>query len=157
MTKPKKHYQFILFDWDGTLAEAAMPEILETLEYLHEYDKQMALITSSPRVAIEGLMQSHGLKPLIDFVVSGEDVDHQKPDPESALIAMAGLHADKSRSLLVGDSSKDLGCANNAGIDSVFFYPAGQDKFHSDKELIAKYHPTHVIKEFHELKDLLVS
>lgn len=218
MTKPKKHYQFILFDWDGTLAktldialesartalarrdihpsdrqisatfgtfktdwpalgvsdvdaafdealELALkklpgvelyPGVIETLEYLHQYGLQLALITSSPRVAIEKLMETYGLTSLFDFVVSGEEVDSQKPDPEAALIAMAGLHADKTRSILIGNSAKDLGCANNAGIDSVFYFPAGNDKFHSDKELIAKYHPTHVIAEFHELKELLV-
>jgi pyrophosphatase PpaX len=219
MTKPKKHYQFILFDWDGTLAktldvtlEAARsvlakrgldltdreisatfgtfksdwpslgvtdvdtafdetlalvraelpgvelyPNVVDTLEYLHQYGLQLAVITSSPRIAFEELVHTHNLSGTFDFVVASEDVERQKPDPEAALIAMAGLNADKTRSILVGDSSKDLGCANNAHIDSVLFHSTEHAKFHSDTELIAKYHPTYVIKEFHELKDLLVA
>lgn len=218
MTKPKQHHQFILFDWDGTLAttldiylEAARtvlakrgihpndraisatfgtfksdwpalgvtdldaavdetlalvqsklpgvslyPGVADTLQYLRQYSLRLAVITSSPRKAFEHVLDNHNLTGIFDVIVTGEDVENQKPDPEAALIAMAGLHADKTRSILVGDSGKDLGCANNAHIDSVLFYPAGHDKFHSDQELIAKYHPTHVIKEFSELKDLLV-
>lgn len=51
---------------------------------------------------------------------------------------------------MVGDSSSDIIAAQNAGVDSVLFFPTEHAKFYDIKKLIA-LKPTHTIKDFRDI------
>lgn len=51
---------------------------------------------------------------------------------------------------MIGDTEKDIAVANNAGIDSVLFYPPEHEEFYS-LEKLKEHNPTYVISDFKEL------
>lgn len=53
----------------------------------------------------------------VDLIVGGEDVSAAKPDPQGLLRCIAGLGADRSDVLYVGDNAIDAETALRAGVD----------------------------------------
>ncbi|HUS26028.1 MAG TPA: HAD family hydrolase [Nevskiaceae bacterium] len=130
------------------------PQAKEALETLRRQGKKLALISSSYRDILHAVVAQHGLTGLFDVIVSGDDVTHLKPHPESLHLAMRQLKAGAARTLMLGDSDKDLGAAQSAGTDSVLFYPKSHEAFYPLSELKA-FQPTYTIHSWQELLDAL--
>ena len=149
-----------LYETADRIGKAALPEVElypEALEVLNEFKargKQTALITSSNRDNIEPLLEKYDLHALFDVVVAREDTAEQKPHPEPLEKALALLGGTKEQAVMIGDSDKDLGAANNAGIDSILFYPKEHAKFY-DLKTLQSYKPTHVVGNFKEILDIV--
>jgi len=130
------------------------PDALEVLEFLHSSGKKLALITTSSHAAVDPLLKSHGLDRLFDVVVCSDDTTHHKPNPEPLEKALSLLGGSKDQAIMIGDSDKDLGAANNFGIDSVLFYPDEHKKFYSIGSL-KELNPTYVVEDFKEIMGLV--
>lgn len=130
------------------------PQAKAMLELLHGKGKRLALITTSRRYLIEGVIARHKLDDTFEVVVAGDDVDNHKPHPESVLLALEKLGVGKNEVVMVGDSEKDLAAASNAGIDSILFYPPNHQAFY-ELEYIQKHKPTITISSWQELIDKL--
>ncbi len=129
------------------------PDAKDVLNKLKNDGKQLALITSSIRRTIELVIEHHGLGGIFDVVVTGNDVRAHKPDPECIDFAVDALGAEKADSIMVGDSIKDLGAADNAGIDSMLFYPPAHELFYSP-DYFDNHKPTYTIHSWAELNRL---
>lgn len=127
-------------------------QVVETLSK----SKSLALVTTSTRRWIESALEKTGMRDLFLVVLAKEDVSQHKPDPEIVESAIKFLKGNKEESIIVGDSKSDLGAAQNAGIDSVFFSPRDHDAFYDSKDLIEKYKPTFVIEKHEQLLDILL-
>jgi len=127
-------------------------EARDALLTLKRNNKKLALITSSYRELIDAAMRNHELIDLFDVLVTGEDVNAHKPDPEGIKIALKALGIAKDRALMLGDSDKDLRAAQNAGVDSLLFYPDKHTVFH-EKEILQRYGPKYVINTWQEFID----
>ncbi len=55
---------------------------------------------------------------------------------------------------MIGDSDKDLGAANNFGIDSVLFYPPEHKKFY-DIEKLKKLRPTYIVSDLRQILEIV--
>lgn len=130
------------------------PDALEVLEYFKDHGKATALITSSNRVNVAGLLDHYGMQNLFDVFIAREDVAQQKPHPEGLLLAMQRLGADPTRTVMIGDSDKDIGAAANAGVDSILFYPPEHKKFY-DLAMLKQLRPTHVVDDFRQIMELV--
>jgi pyrophosphatase PpaX len=124
-----------------------VPALLKTLK---ANGKKLALVTASLREIVDIVITQHGLLDYFDVVVSGDDITEHKPDPEGIHKALQTLGVDASRAVMLGDSDKDLRAATNAGTDSVLFFPAGHEVFHT-REQLETYHPTFTLANWHEL------
>jgi len=107
-------------------------------------------VTTSAHPLIEQLLEKHDMTSLFDVIVGGDDVINQKPHAEPILKALDALSAKKSRTVLVGDSDKDILSARNAKIDSILFYPPEHAIFH-DISYLNSLEPTYAIKNYQEL------
>jgi len=130
------------------------PDALEMLEYLRMSKKKMALITSSSNNHISGLLDKYNLRRYFDVVVTGDMITHHKPHPEPLEIAIKQLGADKSTTVIIGDSDKDLGAARNAGIDSILFFPTEHEVFY-DLTSLKQLEPTYVVESFVMVKTII--
>jgi HAD superfamily hydrolase (TIGR01509 family) len=72
-----------------------------------------ALVTSSERVIMEGVMRGTGLR--FPVTVCAEDVTRIKPDPEPYLLATKLLGADPDGSVVLEDSPNGVAAAEAAG------------------------------------------
>jgi len=116
--------------------------------------KNLALLSSSPREIIKAALEHNQLTDYFLVVLAGEDVTHHKPHPEIIEKGLELLKGDKNQSVMIGDSRKDLEAANNAGVDSVLFYPPSHTLFYKFDELKA-YKPTFTINNFEKLLQII--
>lgn len=95
------------------------PGTPELIDGLKERGFRLAIVTSRLRpTTMEGL-EKYGLTDRFDYVVTADDTDKHKPDPEPVRIALDKLGSRPEEALMVGDSMFDIGCGNNAGVRTV--------------------------------------
>lgn len=128
--------------------------VKETLTTLHEKGKKMALLTTSLDTTVQPSLEQHGLSHFFEFILTANDVSNHKPDPEVIHKALEKFGGDKDHSIIIGDSKSDLGAAQNAGIDSLLFFPEHNKPFY-DEEVLKSFHPTYTVSEFKELLAIL--
>jgi phosphoglycolate phosphatase len=92
------------------------PGVKESLERLSAAGKRMAVLTNKPvrmsRMIVEGL----GVAPCFFQVYGGNSFDFKKPHPIGIETLMREAACDRSRTLMVGDSSVDVQTARNARV-----------------------------------------
>ncbi|MCA9332418.1 HAD family hydrolase [Candidatus Saccharibacteria bacterium] len=130
------------------------PDAAAVLETLKEQGKKLALITTSPHENIQHLLEKHGLGSMFDVIVAGDDVENHKPHPEPLDTAIEQLGGNKEDSIMIGDSDKDLGASENAGVDSILFYPPEHERFYS-LESLKSHNPTYVVSDFKDVIDIV--
>jgi HAD superfamily hydrolase (TIGR01509 family) len=77
---------------------------------------QLAVASSSRRAWVDATLRSIGLWTAFDTVVSGDDVQHGKPDPEIYLLAAERLGVRPERCLAIEDSPNGVQSARSAGM-----------------------------------------
>jgi pyrophosphatase PpaX len=58
-------------------------------------------------------------KDLFDGMVTCDDTEKHKPEPEPILLGLEKMKSAKDEALMIGDGVFDVKCANNAGVKSV--------------------------------------
>lgn len=130
------------------------PDALFVLSTLKTKGKKLALITTSPHENIEILLLKYDLLDTFDVIVAGDDTKNHKPHPEPLEKALSQLGGTKKEAVMIGDSDKDLGAAENAEVDSILFYPDEHKKFYDLKKL-KKHNPTYVVNDFKQVIELV--
>ena len=84
---------------------------------------KIALVSNGVSAIQRSRLSRCPLTPLFDAIVISEEVGVSKPNPKMLHVAMEMLGCtDKAQAVMMGDSlSADIGAANNAGVDSIFF------------------------------------
>lgn len=123
------------------------PDALRVLSALRAHGKKIALITTSPHENVQLVLDKHNIAQYFDTIVAGDDVQNHKPDPEPLEMALNKLGGTKAEAVMIGDSDKDLGAAQNFGIDSILFYPPDHRKFY-DLSALKTFDPTYVVEDF---------
>lgn len=95
------------------------PGIRELLEALKEAGYRMAIVTSRTRESALRYMNMFGIAPYFEDMITCDDTDIHKPNPEPILLCLGKLSIEPGEALMVGDSPFDIKCANNAGVKSV--------------------------------------
>lgn len=77
------------------------------------------LVTSRlKRTAMEGL-EKFDLTKYFDVIITPEDTDKHKPDPEPVNIALERLGSKPENAVMLGDTLFDIQCSHNAGIVAI--------------------------------------
>jgi len=126
------------------------PDALEVLESLYDTGKKLALITTSTHENVQHLLEKYNISRFFHVIVAGDDVQNHKPHPEPLEKALEELGGTKQDAIMIGDSDKDLGAANNAGIDSILFYPPEHKKFYNLTKL-EQHKPTYTVSDFRQI------
>ncbi len=92
------------------------PGVRELLENLREQRIPFALASSGPRWKICFNLQSAELTELFDVIVSGEDVERGKPEPDIFIEAARRVGVAPERCLVVEDSINGIRAARAAGM-----------------------------------------
>lgn len=160
------HKEELVYIYDG---------IKELLSELRERGCVIGVGTSRTASSLWNYLRQFGIVDYIDAVVTMDDVTRHKPHPETALAVLAkmagfedgsknagnagldtcaGIPADMlADAVMLGDSRFDIGCASNAGIDSVLTIwgrPIGEEEIAT-----WDWRPTYVIERPSELIDIV--
>lgn len=92
------------------------PGTLEMLNELHAQGCQVGLVTSKNARGTEKAIELTGLAGVFDCIVTADDVERHKPEPDPILHGMALLGVTPEESLYVGDSAFDVDMAQRAGV-----------------------------------------
>lgn len=126
------------------------PGVVELLQNLKTQHKKLVLITTTKREVIDMVLAHHELIDYFDLIITGDEVQAHKPDPEGILFTLKRLGVAKDRAVMIGDSDKDLNAASNAGIDSILFYPKEHEAIHNLTHL-QSFRPVATIRTWGEL------
>jgi phosphoglycolate phosphatase len=96
-----------LFDGIATLLDA-----LESSEWL------LGIATGKSDRGLRHCLEKHGLAERF-VTLQTADRNPSKPHPAMALAAMAEAGADPSRTIFIGDTGWDMGCARGAGVGAI--------------------------------------
>jgi HAD superfamily hydrolase (TIGR01509 family) len=90
------------------------PEARKILESLSKKLK-LGLVTNSRAAVVHKILEYSNLKNYFDVIVTGDDVDRGKPDPEMIIKACKSLGLDPSEVIVVGDTRSDVLAGKSAG------------------------------------------
>lgn len=94
-------------------------DIPELLEALKREKYKIGIVTSRTRESTLRYLERFGIEKYFDGIVTCDDTDKHKPDPEPVLMGLEKLGTDAARALMVGDSYFDMKSANGAGVKTV--------------------------------------
>lgn len=132
------------------------PDALEVIEKLRKLGKKTALVTTSMHSQVKDALVNHNMLDLFDAIVAYDDTENHKPHAEPLEKALELLGGSMEQAIMVGDTEKDILAGQNAGVDTVLYYPDEHTKFYSYKKLVG-HNPTHVIDDFRKLIDIVGS
>jgi beta-phosphoglucomutase len=85
------------------------------LSRLHNNGYKLAVCSNSVRQSIDAMMRLSSLYNYLDFIVSNQDVEKGKPDPEMYLKAMKNLNVDPHECLILEDNEHGIQAAVASG------------------------------------------
>ncbi len=109
--KKEEHYRALV---RGEV-EAA-PGFIPLLEALRDNEFKIAVGTSAPRQNVELILDVLSVRERLDVVVTAEDVDRGKPDPETFLLAAQRCNIEPKGCVVFEDSVAGIEAARAAGM-----------------------------------------
>ena len=97
----------------------AFPGMVELVKELKERGYLLGVVTARLKESTLIGLDKFGIDKIIDAVVTCDDTDKHKPDPEPALLCLEKIGVEPQDAIMVGDSLLDIGCAKNAGMTAV--------------------------------------
>ena len=88
--------------------------VAETLPKLHQF--AMGIVTTSRREHFDIIHRSSDLLQYFSFILTREDYDKSKPDPEPYLRGLEKMGVEKSECIVIEDSKRGLTAATRAGL-----------------------------------------
>ncbi len=122
---------------------------LEILKYLHEKGIKVALATSSSYELLNFYFSHLDFSPLLDVIVSNDDVKKGKPNPDIFLKALEKLEMNRENVCVVEDSINGLIAAKTCKLHTIFI--EDQWKMTKENEIYADYS----FKDLLSLKNIL--
>lgn len=95
----------------------ARPGAVELVERLRALDHvRLGLASNSPRRLVDSALTSAGLTEAFDAIVTSDDVEHAKPDPDIYLLACERLGVSPGETIALEDSASGVAAAKAAGL-----------------------------------------
>nr|WP_321265404.1 HAD family hydrolase [uncultured Sulfurimonas sp.] len=96
--------------------------IKETLDKLVASDVKISVATNAPTPFASRMLKHLKIDDMFDVIIGADKVAVSKPDPQMLLEILNHYNFDakKDSAWMVGDNSKDMLSAQNAGINSMF-------------------------------------
>ena len=114
-TKIYKDYQFGIFD----TRVSVYPGMDDLVKKLKALGYMNAIVTSRIRQTTMYTLNLFEITKYFDEVVTCDDTEKHKPNPEPVLCALERLGISPDEAIMIGDSKYDIRCAHAAGVKAV--------------------------------------
>uniref|UniRef100_UPI0030D7AE16 phosphoglycolate phosphatase n=1 Tax=Pseudomonas sp. EL_65y_Pfl2_R95 TaxID=3088698 RepID=UPI0030D7AE16 len=104
---------------DNHLLTTVYAGVVEALDWLQKQGVMMAVVTNKPERFVAPLLDEKGLGGYFRWIIGGDTLAQQKPDPAALLHVMHMAKVTAEQSLFVGDSRNDVLAAKAAGVTCV--------------------------------------
>lgn len=98
---------------------ALYPGVHELLEALSTAAVELAVVTNKPERFVAPLLEQVGLGGYFRWIIGGDTLPQQKPDPAALLQVMHLAGVEAAQSLFIGDSRNDVLAARAAGVPCI--------------------------------------
>ena len=142
----KTHHTFQL---EHSHLPVAYDGALRTLESLKDKGFHIGALTSRSAITVQDTLVDAGLDEYIEYVLTLDDVENHKPDPEGIYKHLNYFGVSPEEAMMVGDSPVDVQAGKNAGVKTVGVTYG----FHGER--IIESDPDHVIDEIYQIVDLI--
>ena len=123
--------------------------VFETIRTLKENGFKLAIVSTKKRdVVLKGLKLAK-LDPFFDVVITLDEVERAKPDPEPLEKALRALGSSPSEAIMIGDNYHDILGGRNAGT-----LTAGVSWSAKGEEYLASFKPDYMLKNMADLLDI---
>lgn len=130
------------------------PGAKEVLIELNDRQAKLAIVTSSPLIKLEPVLNRLEIGHLFHTLITKDDVEFLKPHPEPLHLAMNRLNALPHKTIMIGDSVVDVQAGKSADIRTIWYHPTHNAEFH-DAELISELNPDNKIRHWQEVVALI--
>lgn len=103
-----------LYNTEGLDMITLFDGVLETMERLHSKGIKFAVTTNNVSEVIEAMTKRLGMDKYLDNIVCLDNVENGKPAPDIAIESMRRAGCTPEESIVVGDSTFDMGMGKNA-------------------------------------------
>lgn len=90
-------------------------EKIELMKYLKNKNIKIACFTNSIRYNAELMLQKTGIIDYFDLIITNQDVQNPKPDPEGYLMCLQKMNVNAKNAIIVEDSPKGIEAAKQTG------------------------------------------
>jgi phosphoglycolate phosphatase len=104
-----------LYNTEGLDMITLFDGVLETMERLYSKGIKFAVTTNNVSEVIEAMTKRLGMDKYLDNIVCLDNVENGKPAPDIAIESMRRAGCTPEESIVVGDSTFDMGMGKNAG------------------------------------------
>jgi HAD superfamily hydrolase (TIGR01549 family) len=149
----RAHLSGILEDFEFRSFQEARPHpgSLRVLKKMKDSRIPSAVVTNSGRRPVQSILSVFGFLPYLTLVITRDEMERLKPEPDGLIKAMNLLRADKRSTVYVGDSLIDVEAAKAAGIRCIALATGLYDK-----ASLAQSHPDYLIDKIEELESIVV-
>lgn len=115
-----------------------VPYVKEVLEKFKAQGKHLSLASSSPRKLINIFTQQTGIDSYFEVIMSGDDVQYSKPNPEIFLKVAQWYNLPPAQFTVIEDSTNGVKAAKSAGMQCIGFdnpLSGGQDLSAANKRI----------------------
>ena len=107
----------------------------ELLAYAKEHNIKCALASSSDREKIDFLLEKEGIRNFFDYIISGDEVEKSKPDPEIFIKARENFNLKDKEALILEDSYNGYLACKKSNMDYIIIHDSSFEKyFEADRE-----------------------
>lgn len=103
----------------GSMEYQVNPGIVEFLKNMNTNDVPCALATSAPASVVEKALADLGLDGYFSAVVTGDDVERHRPDPDGYMFAAMCVGRVPKRCIVIGNHNSCIEAAHYAGMKSI--------------------------------------
>jgi len=120
--------------------------VYETVKALHEQGFKLGIVTTKIRSTVLMGVKLAKLDRFFDCIVTLDDVERAKPDPEPIFKALKQLESAPQETIMVGDNYHDILAGKNAGTKT-----AGVAWTIKGREYLEQYHPDYMLDKMSDL------
>ena len=118
-------------------------DIVTLLDILRNRGYKIGIATSRTTTSMMMYLVEHKIDGYIDDFVTMDDVKKHKPHPDKILKLLEKFGAKPEEAIMLGDTKYDIGCAMNAGVESVL---VGWSHYIDEEQMKEEgYEPTYKI------------
>jgi pyrophosphatase PpaX len=120
------------------------------LEDVLKMPVKKAIFTSKGKLGTERDLDILGLHGVFDAIVTTDDVERVKPDPEGIFKILELTREEPRHTFMVGDTEMDILAAKNAGVRSIAVAWGNRSE-----DFLKKYEPDFIARTPEELRDFI--
>ncbi|MFA5745977.1 MAG: HAD family phosphatase [archaeon] len=102
-----------------------IPGSVELIKKLYKDGYKLAVASATNRLQVETNLKKLKVRKYFSVVVTGDDVKHGKPNPESYLLAAKKLHSKSSECIVIEDGINGMQAGKNAKMFVIGLVPKG--------------------------------